>query len=51
MLKNVLLIELLDKTERLEAFFEEIREELLSMPKGCLVALEPVNILLQKKGK
>jgi len=25
-------------------------EELLSMPKGCLAALEPVNILLQKKG-
>ena len=49
--KLPVVIELLDKTERLEAFYEEIKEELLSMPKGCLVALEPVNILLQKKGK
>lgn len=49
--KLPVVIELLDQTARLEAFYEEIREDLLSMPKGCLVALEPVNILLQKKGK
>ena len=48
--KLPVVIELIDRTERLEAFFEGIREKLLSMPKGCLVALEPVNILLQKKG-
>jgi len=49
--KLPVVIELLDQTARLEAFYEEIKEDLLSMPKGCLVALEPVNILLQKKGK
>ena len=49
--KLPVVIELVDQTERLEAFYEEIKEDLLSMPKGCLVAMEPVNILLQKKGK
>lgn len=49
--KLPVVIELIDRTERLELFYEEIREELLSMPKGCLVALEPVSILLQKKGE
>ena len=49
--KLPVVIELLDQTARLEAFYEEIKEDLLSMPKGCLVALEPVNVLLQKKGK
>ncbi len=49
--KLPVVIELIDSTERLQAFFEEIEGELLNMPKGCLVTLEPVNILLQKKGK
>lgn len=49
--KLPVVIELIDKTERLEKFYEGIREELLAMPKGCLVAMEPVSILLQKKGK
>lgn len=49
--KLPVVIELLDKTARLEAFYEEIRKDLLTMPKGCLVALEPVTVLLQKKGK
>lgn len=48
--KLPVVIELVDSTERLEAFYEEISQELLSMPKGCLVVLEPVRILLQKKG-
>lgn len=48
--KLPVVIELIDKTERLEEFFAEIKEGLLSMPKGCLVTMEPVNILLQKKG-
>ncbi|MEN8229483.1 MAG: DUF190 domain-containing protein [Bacteroidota bacterium] len=49
--KLPVVIELIDRTESLELFYEQIREELLSMSKGCLVALEPVNILLQKRGK
>ena len=49
--KLPVVIELIDKTDRLETFYAQIREELLSMQKGCLVAMEPADILLQKKGK
>jgi PII-like signaling protein len=49
--KLPLVIELVDETEKLEDFYAGIEEELLSMPKGCLVTLEPLTILLQKKGK
>lgn len=49
--KLPVVIELVDRTEKLETFYTEIEEELISMPKGCLVVLEPVHILLQKKGK
>lgn len=49
--KLPVVIELVDRTERLEDFYAEIKEELLSMRKGCLVVLEPAQILLQKKGK
>jgi PII-like signaling protein len=48
--KLPVMIELVDLTEKLEAFYAEIEEDLIGMPKGCLVALEPVRILLQKKG-
>lgn len=49
--KLPVVIELVDQTETLKAFFAEIEEELTRMPKGCMVALEPVTILLHKKGK
>ena len=49
--KLPVVIELVDKTEKLEEFYSGIEEELLRMPKGCLVTLEPTEILLQKKGK
>lgn len=49
--KLPIVIELVDRTEKLEAFYREIEEELIRMPKGCLVAMEPARILLQKKGK
>lgn len=48
--KLPVVIELVDKTEMLEAFFKGIKEELYDMPKGCLATLEPVSIILQKKG-
>ena len=48
--KLPVVIELIDQTERLEQFYDGIKEELLAMHKGCLVALEPVSLLLQKKG-
>lgn len=49
--KLPIVIELIDKTDKLEAFYTEIEDELIKMPKGCLVAIEPATILLQKKGK
>jgi PII-like signaling protein len=49
--KLPVVIEFVDKTATLEQFYAEIEEELMSMPKGCLVTLEATEILLQKKGK
>lgn len=49
--KLPVVIELVDETDKLEQFFKEIEEELIRMPKGCMVALEPVTILLHKKGR
>jgi len=48
--KLPVVIELLDKTEMLEAFFKGIEQDLYDMPKGCMASLEPVRILMQKKG-
>ena len=49
--KLPVVIEFVDQTDKIELFYSEIEEELLSMPKGCLVTIEPTEILLQKKGK
>jgi len=49
--KLPIVIELVDRTEKLESFFGEIEPELQNMPKGCLVVMESASILLQKKGK
>ena len=48
--KLPVIIEFVDKTEKLEEFYVDIEQELLNMPKGCLVTLEATEILLQKKG-
>jgi uncharacterized protein len=49
--KLPVVIELVDMTRKLENFYAGIEEELLNMPKGCLVTMEPTEILLRKKGK
>jgi PII-like signaling protein len=49
--KLPVVIQFVDKTDKLEAFYSEIAEELLNMPKGCLVSLEPTQVLLSKRGK
>ena len=49
--KLPVVIELVDRTEKLRHFFSEIVQDLVTMPKGCMVALEPTEILLKKKGK
>ena len=49
--KLPVVIELIDLTTMLRAFYEGIEQQLMEMPKGCLVTLEPVEIMLQKKGR
>jgi len=49
--KLPVVIEFVDLSEKLELFYSEIEQDLLNMPKGCLVTMEPTEILLQKKGK
>lgn len=49
--KLPVVIELIDKKEQIERFFKKIKPDLMNMPKGCLVLIEPTTILLQKSGK
>jgi len=42
---------MIDKTEVLESFYQFIEKDLLSLPKGCLVTMHPIEIKLQKTGK
>lgn len=49
--KLPVMIEIIDLTEKLEEFYSLIEADLKGMPKGCLVSIEPVEILLQKKGR
>jgi len=49
--KLPVVIEMVDKTDKLEEFYNTIEPELLSMPKGCMVYLESINMKMLKKGK
>jgi PII-like signaling protein len=44
-------IEIIDSTLKLEIFCKKIEKDLMNMEKGCLVIIEPVKVVLQKKGK
>jgi len=48
--KLPIMIELIDKTKKLESFYKLIEPDLVQMPKGCLVIMEPIKIVLQKQG-
>ncbi|MBN1789507.1 MAG: DUF190 domain-containing protein [Bacteroidales bacterium] len=48
--KLPVMIEIIDRTEMLELFYHLIEPDLVKMPKGCLVSMEPVLIKLQKQG-
>lgn len=43
-------IEIIDETDKLEAFYKNIENELHSMPKGCLVVIVPAHVKLHKQG-
>jgi uncharacterized protein len=49
--KLPVMIEMIDETETLEAFYQHLEPALLEMPKGCLITLDPVTIKLHKSGK
>ncbi|RXQ92216.1 DUF190 domain-containing protein [Ancylomarina salipaludis] len=49
--KLPIMIEMVDQTDTLENFYQLIEPELLKMPKGCLVYMEPIKIKLLKSGK
>jgi uncharacterized protein len=48
--KLPVVIEIIDKTEQIESFYQLIEPELASIPKGCLVLIDTVNIRLHKAG-
>ena len=48
--KLPIVIEMIDKTEVLDAFYKFIEEDILSLPKGCLMTMHPINIKILKTG-
>jgi uncharacterized protein len=48
--KLPVVIEMIDKTEVLDGFYESIENDLKSLLKGCLVTIQPIEIKLQKTG-
>ena len=49
--KLPVLIEMIDKTSELEAFYKHIEPDLENMEKGCLVTIDPIQVKLLKQGK
>lgn len=48
--KLPVVIELVDARKNLKKFYKKISPLLESMPKGCIVTMEKVNVLLRKTG-
>jgi len=49
--KLPVVIEIVDRTDVIGAFYDKIKPNLVKMPKGCLMTIEPVEILLSKAGE
>jgi uncharacterized protein len=49
--KLPVVIEMVDETEKLEQFYNLIEPDIANMPKGCLVTMEQVKIMLNKPGE
>jgi uncharacterized protein len=49
--KLPIVIEMIDKTEKLESFYLLIEKELMNMSKGCMATMEPIRVKLVKPGK
>ncbi len=48
--KLPMVIEIVDKTEKVEKFYHQIEPLLNEMSKGCMVTIDPVNVKLYKAG-
>ena len=48
--KLPIVIEAVDEAEKLTAFFGQIEADLKESAKGCLVTMDPVQVLLHQKG-
>jgi PII-like signaling protein len=49
--KLPVVVEIIDESPKIEAFFEVIKPYLESVRYGCLVTIEDVNVMLYKAGK
>lgn len=49
--KLPVIIEMVDASSKLMAFYQKIEDTLKITPKGILATIEPIEILLQKSGK
>jgi PII-like signaling protein len=49
-LKLPVVIELIDTEEKIREFYDTIAPELQALPKGCLVTVSPVEVILHKSG-
>jgi PII-like signaling protein len=49
--KLPVVIEMIDRTEKIEEFYNLISSELADLPKGCLVTVSPTEVKLHKFGE
>ena len=49
--KLPVMIEIIDSTQVLEDFYSLIEPELKTMPKGCLVLIQPITVKMHKSGR
>lgn len=49
--KLPVIIELIDETNLINLFCEKIKIDIIDSPKGCLISIQPIEILLHKSGK
>ncbi|MDD3078259.1 MAG: DUF190 domain-containing protein [Paludibacter sp.] len=49
--KLPIVIELVDETEKLKSFYKNLENLFNKLPKGCLVTLQPTEVLLHKQGQ
>lgn len=48
--KVPIIIEIIDEEEKLQGFLDNILPMVEKLPKGCLITLQDINVVLQKKG-